>query len=121
MPDLLDLLVHKVRQARVDVARGDAVDAREVAPLVREGLRQVDAACFGDVVGGLLLGVVGDVACWRAGGGVSGGFLGEGVGGGRVYGGFGWGFESGICFVTCRVVHGRETGLGICAYHSSRL
>ena len=62
MPDLLHLLVDKVGEARVDVAGGDAVDAGEVAPLVRQRLGQVDAAGLGDVVGRLLLRVVGDVA-----------------------------------------------------------
>ena len=67
MPHGLDLLVDKVGQARVDVARGDAVDAGEVAPLVGEGLGQVDAAGLGDVVRRLLLGEVGDVAAHRGG------------------------------------------------------
>ena len=62
MPHLLDLLVHKVRQTRVDVTGRDAVDAGKVPPFVGERFGQVDAAGFGDVVGRLLLRVVGDVA-----------------------------------------------------------
>jgi len=61
-PEVLYILGHEVRQAGVDVARGDGVDAGEVAPLVGQRLGHVDAACLGDVVGGLLLGEVGDVA-----------------------------------------------------------
>lgn len=61
-PQVLGLLVDEVGQARVDVARGDAVDAGKVAPLVGERLGHVDAAGLGHVVRGLLLGVVGDVA-----------------------------------------------------------
>ena len=62
MPLLLDLLVDEIREARVDVAGRDAVDAGEVAPLVGEGLGQVDAAGLGDVVARLLLREVGNVA-----------------------------------------------------------
>ena len=62
MPHLLDLLVHKVRETGVDVTGGDAVDAGEIPPFVGERFGQVDAARFGDVVGRLLLWVVGDVA-----------------------------------------------------------
>ena len=62
LPQVLGLLVDEVRQPRVDVAGGDAVDAGEVAPLVGEGAGEVDAAGLGDVVGGLLLREVDDVA-----------------------------------------------------------
>ncbi len=53
MPEILGLFVDEVGQARVDVAGGNGVDAGEVAPFVGEGAGEVDAACFGDVVGGL--------------------------------------------------------------------
>ena len=61
-PQLLGLRVDEVGQTGVDVSGGNGVDTGKVAPLVGEGLGQVDAAGLGDVVGGLLLGVVGDVA-----------------------------------------------------------
>ena len=61
-PEVLDLLVDKVGETGVDVAGGDGVDTGKVAPLVGEGAGHVDAAGLGDVVGGLLLGEVGDVA-----------------------------------------------------------
>lgn len=61
MPNLLRLLVHKVRQPRVDVAGRDAVDAGKVPPLVGEGFGQVDAAGLGDVVRRLLLREIGNV------------------------------------------------------------
>lgn len=60
-PEVLGILVDKVRQTGVDVAGGDAVDAGKVAPLIREGTRHVDTARLGDVVGALFLGVVDDV------------------------------------------------------------
>lgn len=66
-PQVLDLLVNKVGQTGVDVAGRDAVDAGKVAPLVGERLGHMDAASLGDVVGGLLLGEVGNVT--RHGGG----------------------------------------------------
>ena len=53
MPEILGLLVDEVREAGVDVAGRDGVDAGEVAPLVGEGAGEVDAAGFGDIVGGL--------------------------------------------------------------------
>ena len=55
MPHLLHFLVHKVRQPRVNVAGGDAVDAGEVPPLICQRFGQMDAAGFGDVVRRLLL------------------------------------------------------------------
>lgn len=61
-PQVLDLLVNEVGQTGVNVARRDAVDTGKVAPLVGERLGHMDAASLGDVVGGLLLGEVGDVA-----------------------------------------------------------
>ena len=67
MPHGLHLLVHEVGQPRVDVPRRHAVDAGEVAPLVRERLGQVDAARLGDVVRRLLLREVGDVPAHRGG------------------------------------------------------
>lgn len=51
MPQLLDVLGHKVRQAGVDVSGRDGVDTCEVAPFVGQRSRQVDAAGFGHVVG----------------------------------------------------------------------
>jgi hypothetical protein len=62
VPELLGLLGDKVGEAGVDVAGGDGVDTGEVAPLVGERASHVDAAGLGDVVGGLLLGEVGNVA-----------------------------------------------------------
>lgn len=62
VPQLLDLLVDKVAEASVDVSRRDGVDAGEVAPLVGQRPGHVDAPGLGDVVRGLLLGEVGDVA-----------------------------------------------------------
>ena len=62
MPHLLDLLVHKVRETRVDVTGGNAVDAGKVPPFIRERFGQMDAARLGDVVRRLLLRIVGDVA-----------------------------------------------------------
>lgn len=67
VPHALDLLVDKVREARVDVAGGDRVDAGKVAPLVGERLGQVDAAGLGDVVRRLLLREVGDEAAHAGG------------------------------------------------------
>lgn len=61
-PQVLGRLVDEVRETGVNVARGDAVDTGKVAPLVGERAGHVDAASLGHVVGGLLLGVVGDVA-----------------------------------------------------------
>lgn len=61
-PKGLGLLVDEVRQAGVDVARGDAVDAGKVSPLVGQRLGQVDAAGLRDVVRGLLLREVDNVA-----------------------------------------------------------
>ncbi len=62
LPEILGLLVDEVGETSVDVAGGDAVDAGKVSPLVGEGLGQVDAPGLGDIVGGLLLRVVGDMA-----------------------------------------------------------
>jgi len=62
VPELLGLLGDEVGETGVNVAGGDGVDTGEVAPLVGEGASHVDAAGLGDVVGGLLLGEVGDVA-----------------------------------------------------------
>ena len=57
----MGLLGNEVGETSVDVAGGNAVDTGEVAPLVGERAGHVDAAGLRDVVGGLLLGVVGDV------------------------------------------------------------
>ena len=62
VPQLLDVLGNEVGQTSVDVSRGDGVDTGEIPPLVCERAGQVDAACLSNVVGGLLLGEVGDVA-----------------------------------------------------------
>jgi hypothetical protein len=67
VPELLGVLVDEVRETGVNVSRGDGVDTGEVAPLVGEGAGHVDAASLGDVVRGLLLREVGNVA--RHGGG----------------------------------------------------
>ena len=61
-PQLLHIVRDKVGQARGNIAGGDAVDARKVAPLVGQRARHVDAAGLGDVVAGLLLREVGHVA-----------------------------------------------------------
>ena len=55
MPHLLHLLIHKVRQPRVNVAGRDAVDASEIPPLVGQGFGEVDTASLGNVVRRLLL------------------------------------------------------------------
>jgi hypothetical protein len=62
VPQLLDVLGNKVGQTSVNVSRGDGVDTGKVPPLVGKRLGQVDAASLCDVVGGLLLGEVGNVA-----------------------------------------------------------
>ena len=62
VPELLGLLGDEVGKTGVNVTGGDGVDTGEVAPLVGERAGHVDAAGLGDVVGGLLLGEVGDVA-----------------------------------------------------------
>lgn len=67
VPELLGLLGDEVGETGVNVTGGDGVDTGEVAPLVGEGASHVNAAGLGDVVGGLLLGEVGNVA--RHGGG----------------------------------------------------
>lgn len=67
VPQVLDLLIDKVGETSVDVSGGDAVNTSEVAPLVGEGASHVDAACLGDVVGGLFLREVDDVARHRGG------------------------------------------------------
>jgi hypothetical protein len=61
VPQLLDVLGNEVGQTSVNVSRGDGVDTGKVPPLVGERLGQVNAASLCDVVGGLLLGEVGDV------------------------------------------------------------
>ena len=55
VPEILSLLVDEVGETSVDVAWGDGVDAGEVTPFVGEGAGKVDAAGFGNVVGGLRL------------------------------------------------------------------
>lgn len=62
VPQLLHVLGDKVGETSVNVSRGDGVDTGEIAPLVGERLGHVDAAGLGDVVRGLLLGEVGNVA-----------------------------------------------------------
>lgn len=62
MPQLLDVLGNEVGQTSVNVSRGDGVDTGEVPPLVGKRAGHVDAASLRDVIGGLLLGEVGDVA-----------------------------------------------------------
>lgn len=62
VPELLDVLRHKVRQACVDIAGGDRVYACEIAPFVCQRSRQVDAAGFGNVVGCLFVGKKGQVS-----------------------------------------------------------
>ena len=62
LPQVLGILVNEVGETGVDVAGRDAVHASEAAPLVCEGLGHVNAASLGDVVRGLFLRVVDDVA-----------------------------------------------------------
>lgn len=62
VPQLLGLLGDEVGETGVNVAGRDGVDTGKVAPLVGERAGHVDAAGLGGVVGGLLLGEVGDVA-----------------------------------------------------------
>ena len=62
MPQLLDVLGNEVGQTSVNVSRGDGVDTGKVPPLVGERLGEVNAASLSNVVGGLLLGEVGNVA-----------------------------------------------------------
>ena len=61
MPQLLDVLRDEVGKTSVNVSRGDGVDTSEVPPLVGERTGHVNAASLSNVVGGLLLGEVGDV------------------------------------------------------------
>lgn len=67
VPQFLRLLVDEVGQTSADVTGGDGVDAGKVAPFVGERASHVDAAGLGNVVGGLLLGEVGNVAGHRSG------------------------------------------------------
>src|SRR5690242_3971909 len=62
VPQLLDVLGNEVGQASVDVSWGDGVDTGKIPPLVGERAGQVDATSLCDVVGGLLLREVGNVA-----------------------------------------------------------
>lgn len=62
LPQLLRVLVDKVRQTRVNVTGRDGVDTGKVAPFVCQRARHMDAASFGDVVRGLFLREVGNVA-----------------------------------------------------------
>lgn len=50
VPEVLDVLLHKVRQTSVDVSGRNAVDASKVAPLVGQRTGHVDTASLGDVV-----------------------------------------------------------------------
>ena len=61
-PQILDILIDEIGETGIDITGGDAVDAGKVAPLVGEGLGHMDAAGLGDVVRGLFLRIVGDVA-----------------------------------------------------------
>lgn len=62
MPELLNILGDEVGKTSVNVSRRDGVDTGKVPPLVRERPGHMDATSLCDVVRGLLLGVVGDVA-----------------------------------------------------------
>ncbi len=53
VPEILSFLVDEVGETGVDVAGRDGVDPCEVTPFVGKGASKVDAAGFGDVVGGL--------------------------------------------------------------------
>lgn len=66
VPQLLDVLGNEVGKTGVDVSWGDGVDTGKVPPLIGERAGQVDAASLSDVVGGLLLREVGDVAGHRS-------------------------------------------------------
>lgn len=50
VPEILGLLVNEVRETSVDVTGRDRVDTSEVAPLVGQGLGQVNAASLCNVV-----------------------------------------------------------------------
>lgn len=62
LPQVLDLLVNKVGETSVNVARRDAVDARKAAPFVGQRAGHMDAAGLGHIVGSLLLREVGNVS-----------------------------------------------------------
>ena len=62
LPQILCLPVHKVAQTRVNIPRANAIDPRESTPLIGQRARKVDAPGLGDIVGGLLLREVGNVA-----------------------------------------------------------
>jgi len=66
-PQLLDILVDEIGETGIDITGGDAVDTGKVPPFVGEGFGHMDAAGLGDVIRGLFLRIVGDVA-GRAGG-----------------------------------------------------
>lgn len=67
LPQILGFLVNEVGEAGIDVAGRDAIDTGKVTPFVCQRASQVDAACLGDVVRGLFLREIGNVA--RHGGG----------------------------------------------------
>lgn len=62
VPQLLDVLGDEVGKTSVNVSRRDGVDTGKVAPLISERLGHVNASSLGDVVRGLLLWEVGNVA-----------------------------------------------------------
>jgi hypothetical protein len=64
VPQILSLLVNKVRQTSVDVARRDGVDTCEVAPFVGERAGKVDATSLRDVVGSLIMSVKSSSQLW---------------------------------------------------------
>jgi hypothetical protein len=51
MPNILNILAHKVGKTSVDVTRRDGVDAGKIPPFVGKRAGQVDTACFGNIVG----------------------------------------------------------------------
>jgi hypothetical protein len=61
-PEVLGVLVDEVAKTGVNVPGRDTVDTGKVAPLVGQAPGHVDGTCLGDVVAGLLLWEVGDVA-----------------------------------------------------------
>jgi len=67
LPQILSLLIHKVTQSSIDIARAHTVHTRKVPPLIRKRLGKMDAASLGDIVGSLFLREVGNVAGHRGG------------------------------------------------------
>lgn len=61
-PQVLNLRLDKVGQTGVNVSRGNTVDTGKVTPLIGERAGHMDAASLSDIIGGLLLGEIDDMA-----------------------------------------------------------